>query len=486
MEGSRVRDRPGAGKDVGRHTGGALDDAEIRERLEGLVRVGVKLPLAIDPRQPGPLDEIMGRISSQRSTTSRDFEKNRPLAVAHFVSGRPPAFHSAFALLLPDNDDAMRLVTVRDLLAAQSWFDPVQHRMRPAEGAAMHWSRFVDAPIAALILALRTWFNAAPAERIVVAFWPPLVLAVYLCLTAVGTFRLFGFRAACFATAAACVLPKTTGLFEPGRIDHHNIQAVAIAGAALCAAGGASRVGLAAMAGGLGGFSLAVGLETFPFLACLGSVYALFWIRDGGREARPFAAFAAALLVGSALFFLAQTGSSAWLVDRCGALSRPWITLAAGSAVAVACLASATPWLRCPRDRMIAASGLGLVAKAIFAVLHPACLAGPFENMPAVVRSEWLNKVTETTGVLAHATASPQLVLGFFCPVIVAACFATHGALGAPAGERRAGRLRRLSLDRRRGRARPDPRRLCRIGLRSLRDRLGGPPPPGRRGRGRG
>lgn len=60
------------------------------------------------------------------------------------------------------------------------------HRMRPAEGAAMHWSRFVDAPIAALILALRTWFDAATAERIVVAFWPPLVLAVHLGLTAVG------------------------------------------------------------------------------------------------------------------------------------------------------------------------------------------------------------------------------------------------------------------------------------------------------------
>jgi hypothetical protein len=49
------------------------------------------------------------------------------------------------------------------------------------------------------------------------------------------------------------------------------------------------------------------------------------------------------LLVGSSLFFLAQTGPGAWAVDRCDALSRPWLTLAAAGAMAAACLASATP-----------------------------------------------------------------------------------------------------------------------------------------------
>ena len=51
----------------------------------------------------------------------------------------------------PDTDDAMRLVQVRDLLAGQGWFDMVQHRLMPPEGASMHWSRLVDAPLAALI-----------------------------------------------------------------------------------------------------------------------------------------------------------------------------------------------------------------------------------------------------------------------------------------------------------------------------------------------
>jgi hypothetical protein len=56
-------------------------------------------------------------------------------------------------------DDAMRLVQVRDLLAGQNWFDPVQHRLAPPDGVIMHWSRLIDLPIAILIRA-----GTAPAR----------------------------------------------------------------------------------------------------------------------------------------------------------------------------------------------------------------------------------------------------------------------------------------------------------------------------------
>src|SRR5690606_28265498 len=50
-----------------------------------------------------------------------------------------------------DNDDIMRLVQVRDLLAGQGWFDLMQYRLGLEGGILMHWSRLVDLPIAALI-----------------------------------------------------------------------------------------------------------------------------------------------------------------------------------------------------------------------------------------------------------------------------------------------------------------------------------------------
>src|SRR5690349_21236823 len=51
-----------------------------------------------------------------------------------------------------DNDSSLRLVEVRDLLAGQGWFDLHQYRMGTEGGFLMHWSRLVDAPIAAIIL----------------------------------------------------------------------------------------------------------------------------------------------------------------------------------------------------------------------------------------------------------------------------------------------------------------------------------------------
>src|SRR5437868_12898428 len=59
---------------------------------------------------------------------------------------------------LPDADDNMRLMQVRDLLHGQPWYDLRQHRMNSPAGANIHWSRLVDLPIAALLLGLRSFF----------------------------------------------------------------------------------------------------------------------------------------------------------------------------------------------------------------------------------------------------------------------------------------------------------------------------------------
>jgi len=39
-----------------------------------------------------------------------------------------------------ENDDVMRLVQIRDLLAGQSWYDHSQYRMGGAGGTMIHWS----------------------------------------------------------------------------------------------------------------------------------------------------------------------------------------------------------------------------------------------------------------------------------------------------------------------------------------------------------
>ena len=85
------------------------------------------------------------------------------------------ALHMAGGAIPLSTDDAMRLVQVRDLMAGQGWFDPVQARLGP-EGTEMHWSRLVDLPIAALIWLAAPFVGVPGAERAASVLWPLLIL----------------------------------------------------------------------------------------------------------------------------------------------------------------------------------------------------------------------------------------------------------------------------------------------------------------------
>src|SRR5262252_3763535 len=50
-----------------------------------------------------------------------------------------------------DPDDAVRLETVRELLHGASWFDTTLPRIGAPTPLVSHWSRLVDAPLAASI-----------------------------------------------------------------------------------------------------------------------------------------------------------------------------------------------------------------------------------------------------------------------------------------------------------------------------------------------
>src|SRR3979411_527705 len=79
--------------------------------------------------------------------------------------------------------DPTRLVEVNDLIAGQGWFDLMQYRLDPP-GLLMHWSRVIDAPLAALILMLRPLAGAHGAEAITLVLWPTLLFAATLLLIA--------------------------------------------------------------------------------------------------------------------------------------------------------------------------------------------------------------------------------------------------------------------------------------------------------------
>src|SRR5690349_5978370 len=115
------------------------------------------------------------------------------LGVTFFLSYQVPFSGSVlFKLNLPDSDDIMRLLGVRDLLSGQNWYDTTQYRYLPPAGASMHWSRLLDLPLAAMIGWLVPVAGQELAEGIVALIEPPLVFFLYLTAVFLGVRRLAG------------------------------------------------------------------------------------------------------------------------------------------------------------------------------------------------------------------------------------------------------------------------------------------------------
>ena len=103
-----------------------------------------------------------------------------------------------------DNDDIMRLLSVRGWLAGQGWFDMYQYRMMPPNGVDMHWSRYIDVAIAGLLGLFSLALPAPQAENIALVAWPTLLFGLLVALTAITARRTLGTSAAMFALVGFC------------------------------------------------------------------------------------------------------------------------------------------------------------------------------------------------------------------------------------------------------------------------------------------
>lgn len=299
-------------------------------------------------------------------------------------------WHLIATLHFSDPDDALRMVQVRDLLAGQAWFDLHQYRIAPPEGVVMHWSRLVDAPLAAMTLLLRPMLGEARAELAAAVLVPLLtMLAAMLCIARLVARQLGGNLVLIASLLMMLMLPAMMQ-FKPLRIDHHGWQIVAVV-AALNALLAKSLRG-AALVGGLAlAFGMSVSLELLPFAGLLGALFALRWWRDP-QEWRWLSWYLDALVVGSAAFFLATRGVGD-LANYCDTVSPAYLAGLGAIALGVHALA-----LRPAMPRWLLVAGLGLAAlvgTALFLELAPTCSTGPFARLDPLVRSFWYDNVKE-------------------------------------------------------------------------------------------
>lgn len=308
------------------------------------------------------------------------------------------------ALALGDTDDNLRLAQVRALLGGQAWYDLVQYRLAPPEGANIHWSHLPDLPIAGLFLLLEPMLGTAWAERWAVALAPLLPFAIGLFALGLIARRIIDPVAWPLALLAAFCAGILMPMWMPLRIDHHGWQ-LAMLAVALAGLVDPHRARGGVTSGIATAVSLTIGLEMLVFLALIGAATALYWVRDRVENAR-IAAYGASLGGGAALGF-ALFASNANRLPVCDALSPVWLSAVAGAGALLVLLAILP--LHDWRARLGAGALAGGLLAIGFALIWPDCLSRP-EGVSAELQAMWLDNVREARP-LYHQSIGRALII---------------------------------------------------------------------------
>ena len=121
------------------------------------------------------------------------------LATAILVISTLAGPQPSLSYSLGDTDDAVRLVSVRELLAGAPWFDTTLPRIGAPEPLVSHWSRLIDAPLGAMITAFSPLLGKGEAELATRILWPALLFFVLALIIANEAHRRAGALAAAFA-----------------------------------------------------------------------------------------------------------------------------------------------------------------------------------------------------------------------------------------------------------------------------------------------
>lgn len=318
-------------------------------------------------------------------------------------------YSSPLAATLPDADDAMRLVELRAFLENGGWFALHEPRLSPPLGYDSHWSRLIDAGLAALYYAFRIFSDHTQAERLTLILWPMLWLLPAIAAVSLIAWRLAGLAAAIGVLVLAAFCGPGMQQLIPGRIDHHNAHIALSLLVVACAVCADRMRWAAALAGVFSAIAIAIGFESLPFLIFAGAVFGLRFVleKEAGAYLRDYGI---ALAASTIAVFLLSVPPSRWLLPVCDmiAINSALAVVAAGAGVAVIAVSRAENAVH----RLIGLAGIGLVAAAIFLLIEPRCVGGVYALVDPAIRPIWLDHVSETRSLFEMATRAPATALG--------------------------------------------------------------------------
>jgi hypothetical protein len=313
------------------------------------------------------------------------------------------------SMTFPDADDNIRLLQVRDWLAGQGWFDLRQYRFDPPVGANIHWTRLVDLPLAAVIMALRPLLGEGGAEQVAAAIVPLITLGVAMALLATIARRTIAPAAWPLAPAFLLVAIEPLAMMSPLRIDHHGWQIAALLATTLGLVMRERRAG-GVIAGLSLVASLTIGVEMLPYLGLAAVLAACAWVADENEAARlrPFAFIVGLGSVASLFLFIPPQYRFG---VHCDALSGAYVWPALIGGVSLGAATLLHPARRVTRGALL----LGAAVLAAVPLMGPAagCLVDPYQGIDPDARRLWLTTITEAVPLFQQplAIALTRLVL---------------------------------------------------------------------------
>lgn len=327
----------------------------------------------------------------------------------------------------PDNDDTMRLIEVRDLIAGQGWFDTTQYRLGLEGGTLMHWSRLIDLPLANLIALLSHFLPIETAEAAALTIWPFTLLLALLYAVALAARRLGDSHTVFAAVVLTAIFAVSINRFSPGAIDHHNAQLVllALAVAGLVEPRLSSRSFL--VAGIATALAIAIGAETVPIMGVICAAVAAIWLVRGTAFKPAAQAFSIGLAATLTAVYFLTVSSSRYAVVVCDAYSTGFYALGAIGAGVLFALAT-TLSTRSLTARTMGLAGGAVVIGAAVLLIAPQCLQSPLAGLDPMLRSMWLDNVAEAQSALGVLRGSPELFVSQYLLPLGAVALALQAA----------------------------------------------------------
>lgn len=304
-------------------------------------------------------------------------------------------------LFLGDVDDRLRAIQISQFFFGKGWYDLSISGIAMPEAYVSPWSRLVDLPYVVIASVLQHVMSPNAALQAAYHIWPPVLLLAFCWFSTVVMVRLLsaGARpATAHFVAAALAMIYAALEFDPGRIDHHNMQLVmlsaALAGTVLWSPAGGLLIAAAVA------FSVTVGLETLPLIAVLWAGLGLAWIAGAPGSRGVYRAFSIAIAILAPLVTLVFSGPQVLFGFHADIFSAPYAAAFTGfgviSAIAVVLVRERAAWW----TRFAGLALPGLVLLAVIVALAPDLLAGPYKIIDPISRRLWLDHISQEHSIL--------------------------------------------------------------------------------------